>query len=194
MGNKFQIFKKWLKTQLKLTPLDLIFMGIFVIFFITYFVIWNKINLTNIDIDKSFIAFWASLFTIAGLLFTIHRQFTIEGKLEIHNSAIVQTNIRICQGLIDDILVIANNENTDYRSINLLRERIEVHLHYCQKCCTKEQEKIYISKAKALSRWESELRMKTKNDSNPFNIDKFTNYLRTLKRFLIKEDQLSFKM
>lgn len=146
-------------------------MGSFLLFLIIYLVVWNEINLTTININKNFISFWASLFTIAGLLFTIHRQFSIEDKLEIHNKAIVQTNIRICLGLIDDILVIANNKNTDYRSINLLRERIEVHLHYCQKCCAKEQETLYLSKAKALSRWESELRIKTKNDSNPFEID-----------------------
>lgn len=191
---KWTKFKIWLKAQCGATHLDLIFVALFLIFLLTYTLVWNEIDLTGVNINRDFIAFWASLFTITGLLFTIHRQLTIEGKLEIHNKAIVQTNIRICQGLIDDILAISGNENTDFRSINLLRERIEVHLHYCQKCCTKEQEKMYLSKAKSLSRWESELRMKTKSKDNPFDMDKFINYLRTLKRFLIKEDQLSFKM
>lgn len=142
-------------------------------------------------LEEESIKYWLSFLTFCAFLITIYRQISLESKLDVHNKAILLSNNKICFGLIDDIIRLINSSKTDYEAINVLRERVEVHLEYCQNCCKTELDiSNYKKHAEELSRFETQLRTKIKNDKNSFPDDLFIETLREFKRFLIRKDQL----
>jgi len=187
--------KEWFAKPSKFLNLTWIF-AIFAIVLLTlYIAAWSEIHVNGaILIKKITLTFWATLGTIFGLLIAIHRQFKLENSLDIHNKAIVMSNIKTCAGLIDDILILINDRSTSYKAVNMLRERIELHLNYCQKCCNNGQKELYLEKSHALSRFESELRKKIRSPKMKFDDDSFVEEMKALKNFLIKEDQTTFKL
>lgn len=165
--------------------------------FLVVFIVWGfpLIDLKSLEglqkfITRENVTYTISICTFAAFLLTLYRQLSLEGKLNIHNKAILLANNKACLGLIDDIIRMVNSSETNYMDVNLVRERIEVHLEYCLNCCDDIDKAQYKKNAEELTRYESLIRSKIKNKKNEFNEDDFLESLRDFKRFLIKKDQL----
>lgn len=181
-------------TKKKYSSADISFIVFFVILFLIFLLSWfdATIPILNWKINKQLISHWVPLFTLLAFGITLYKQLTLESRLNLQKKAVVSTNNKICYGLLDDInsIISVHSNKTAYHAINLLRERVEIHLEYCQSCCDGQDKEDYGSWALALNRYEHQLRAKIKSDSVNFNDDKFVDDMKEFKRFLIQKDNI----
>lgn len=178
----------FLKKTIKSSRITLILSGIFIILLIVYVALWY------FDVDKGSVTYWASLCTIAGLLFAIHKQFSLEGRLEVHDKTTVSTCAKICRELTADRLLLLEEKEIDYKSLNLLRRRLQKLLQNCNNYCLKEKQELYSEAASKLAKWKFEITKKSKGERKKFDEKSFTELLNELDALLVMEEQRFEKM
>lgn len=158
---------------------------------VIYLAAYSEKPCFGVNFSTDGVQYLCSLLTFWAFLITLYKQLELSSKLKTHNKAILITNNKNCSGLIDDIIVIANSPENNYFSMNVIRERIEVFLEYCQNACSDDDAEEYRKFSVELAVYETKLRSAIKNTKNAFEPSEFLETLREIKRFLIRRDQIN---